>query len=288
MGDHYIPQFYLRGFTEAPEVDLVWVYRKGGEEPFKTSIRNIAQENQFYSPETEKYLANEIEWPASKIIQKIRGQRPITHEDKVTLSKYMVVMWKRVPRCKRWVTDKAPEIMAPVFDRFDNELAELGKQNPSKIDLVERRRKELRELRESKEDKFVSDMWLESIPPDKTPQSVNILSQMTWGFLTAGSGQYFITSDNPLFFFPEIGIGRKESEVSFPIAKNIALLATWRIDIGEGFFPARDRVVKEINQRTASISTKFLYGPYQEAWIQALANKGKFNLNRIDFKGHAT
>jgi hypothetical protein len=281
MGNHYLPQFYLKGFTESPNIKTIWVYRKGDEEPFKTSIRKIAQENKLYSPEMEQYLANEVEEPANKVIRKIREKRPLLYEEKVTLSKYMMTLWKRVPQRKIWAEEKAPEIMDSVFDRIDNELVELGKQKPSKIEIVEKRRNELRELRVNKNIDFIYNIWQENIPPDKTPQSVDVLSQMTWRFLVVGDEQYFITSDNPLFFFKWMGIGKKESEVTFPISKNIALWATWRIDLNEDYFAPRNQFVKEINRRTASIAAKFLFSPFREEWVQVYANKTKFKLNRV-------
>jgi len=171
--------------------------------------------------------------------------------------------------------------MNPVFERIEKELIEFGNQYPSKIGIVEKSRKELKESRDTKEDELIYEIWLENIPPDKTPQSVEVLSQMTWRFLIAPNGQYFITSDNPLFFFHWMGIGKKRSEVTFPITKDMALWATWRIDLAEGFFPALPRVLKEINRRTASISSTYLYSPRSEKWIQTLANKGTHMLHHI-------
>jgi len=281
MGDHYIPQFYLKGFAETPESELIWVYRKGEEDAFKTAIHNIAQENRFYSRSIERYLAEKVEWPATGVIQKIRDLNALTHEDKVTFSKYMMTLWKRVPQQKKWVNDKAPEIMNPVFERIEKELIEFGNQYPSKIGIVEKGRKELKELRVTKEDEFIYEIWLENIPPDKTPQSVEVLSQMTWRFLIAPNGQYFITSDNPLFFFHWMGIGKERSEVTFPITKDIVLWATWRIDIGEGFFPTNSQIVKEVNRRTASNLAQYLFSPRSDSWIRTLADKSKFKLNRI-------
>ena len=229
----------------------------------------------------EQYLANKVEGPANIVLRKIRALQTLKYEDKVVLSKYMMVLWKRVPQHKKWVNDKAPEIMNPVFERIEKDLIELGNQYPSKIGIVEKRRKELKELRDTKENEFIYDIWLDNIPPDKTPQSVEVLSQMTWRFLIAQDGQYFITSDNPLFFFRWMGIGKEKSEVTFPITKDIVLWATWRIDISEGFFPTRSQIVKEVNRRTASISSHYLYSPRSDSWIRTLVDKSKFRLNRI-------
>jgi len=281
MGNHYVPQYYLRGFSVAPMSDLIWVYRRGTEDVFKTAIHNIAQENNFYPDDMEKYLADEIEGPANAVLQKIQALKALTLEDKEVLSKYMMVLWKRVPEHKNWLKNKAPEIMNPVFERIDNELVELGKKYPEKMDLVERRRKELQELRTTKESDILHDIWLANMPADKTPQTLGVLSQMTWRFYTTREDEYFITSDNPLFFFRWMGIGKEQSEVTFPITQNIALWATWRIDIIEGYFPTLPQVAKEINRRTASIAHNYLYSPRSETWVGTLANKKTHRLNRI-------
>ena len=282
MGDHYIPKFYLKGFSDTTRTDFIWVFRNGYQ-PFITAIRKIAQEDDFYSREIEQLLANEVEEPANRVIQKIREQQSITQEDKLTLAKYMMVIWKRVPENKVRLKEKAPEIMNPVFERVGRELADLRKLHPEKSDIIEKRCRELQEIRNNKVEELIYDTWLQNIPPDKTPQSIDVLSQMTWRFMIADKEQYFITSDNPLFFFRWMGIGKEKSEVTFPITKSIALWATWRIDISEGFFPARSQMVKEVNRRTASISTQFLYSPYPADWIRLLANKPKseIRLNRI-------
>ena len=282
MGDHYIPKYYLRGFSDVTRKDFIWAYRNG-DSPFITSIRKIAQEDDFYSREIEEFLAYKVENPANMVIEKIRSQQNISQEDKLTLSKYMMVLWKRVPEAKTRLKEKAPEKFNEVFSRVRAELIELGKLHPDKSDIIEKRLRELDELSNNSVDALIYDTWLQTIPPEKTPQSIDALSQMTWRFMIAGDGYYFITSDNPLFFFRWMGIGKEKSEVSFPISKEIALWATWRIDIPEGYFPARSQFVKELNRRTASISTQFLYSPYPDEWIRVLANKSKdrIRLNRI-------
>jgi hypothetical protein len=281
MGNHYVPQYYLRGFSVEPASELIWVYRKGTSDIFKTAIHNIAQENNFYPEEMETYLANKIEGPANTVLQKVRDLELLTLNDKEILSKYMMVLWKRVPQHKNLLKEKAPEIMGPVFDRIDKELVELGEKYPTKKDLVEKHRKELQELRISKESDLLHDIWLANMPPDKAPRTLEVLSQMTWRFFTTGNDGYFITSDNPLFFFRWMGIGKEHSEVTFPITQNIALWTTWRIDLNEGYFSSRPQVIKEINRRTASIANEYLYSPRSETWISTLANKKAHRLNRI-------
>ena len=61
MGYHYIPRYYLKGFTEVDDSEFIWAYEKGTQNFFRTNIRNVAQETRFYSDETESYLTDAIE-----------------------------------------------------------------------------------------------------------------------------------------------------------------------------------------------------------------------------------
>jgi len=71
MGHHYIPQYYLKGFTSSDD-DMIWVYEKGGSLKYRANVKIIAQKPNYYSPEVERYLANNIEDPANSVIKKIR------------------------------------------------------------------------------------------------------------------------------------------------------------------------------------------------------------------------
>lgn len=282
MGDHYIPRFYLKGFEDPSRTDFIWVYFR--DKPLlHTSIKNIAQENNYYSREIEQRLANEVEEPANQVIRKIREKQDISQEEKLILAKYMIVMWKRVPERKAWIKDKTPEIMNPVFENVNRQLTQLKDKHPEKVDLFEEQIQELQNIKENNTEELIHNVWLDNILPDKTSESIETLRRMTWRFMLAGGEQYFITSDNPLFFFSWIGIGNEKSEVTFPISKSIALWATWRVDIGEGFYPIRRYALNEINRRTVSNITESLYSPYSAEWIKIIASKpkNKIKLNRM-------
>ena len=57
MGDHYVPRYYLKGFTK-DDGKRIWVYDKNERRSFATQVQSIANETAFYSPEVERYLAN--------------------------------------------------------------------------------------------------------------------------------------------------------------------------------------------------------------------------------------
>jgi hypothetical protein len=283
MGDHYIPKYYLKGFLTDPSSDLLFVYRKGDKTPFKSSINNIAHQNDFYSREIESYLANEIEDPANQVLKKVREQKIITSDEKHCLAKYLMVLWKRVPLQKDMIIEKMPEMMDSLISQYETEFIELGQYHPHKKDIVERRISELREFQEKNQNEdFSKEIWLGTLPIDKTTKPVDVFCKMTWRFLIPKNNElFFLTCDNPLFFFPRMGIGKRKSEVSFPINSRLALWATWRIDLQEGFYPCRSQIVKEINRRTIFRAKDFIYSAYEKNWIQTLVNKEKLNINLI-------
>ena len=78
-----------------------------------------------------------------------------------------------------------------------------------------------------------------------------------------------------------MGIGNPESEVTFPISSHIALWATWRFDLKEGYFPTNSQVVKELNRRTCSTATRFVFHSHMEDWVLPLLIKDRLQLNML-------
>ena len=64
---HYVPRFYLRGFTSEENQNKLFVYNKEEMVHFYTNIENIAQENLFYDP-TEEQLIEKLNKPTTLII----------------------------------------------------------------------------------------------------------------------------------------------------------------------------------------------------------------------------
>jgi len=135
MGDHYIPQYYLSGFASS-ENYMVWVYEKGGLLKFQSQVKNIAHETNYYSPEVERYLANEIEGPANSVIKKIRDRKQLTQSEKEILAIYMVVILKRVPQSKIRMKKTAPVVIQSLQQKWDKEISKLILENPSRTELL--------------------------------------------------------------------------------------------------------------------------------------------------------
>ncbi|MBU1208142.1 MAG: DUF4238 domain-containing protein [Proteobacteria bacterium] len=249
MGEHYIPKYYLRGFTQE-STDLICVYDKKEGGHFLTQIKNVANETGLYPPETEKYLANCIEGPANSVLNKIRQRKQITGTDKKILGEYMAVMWKRIPQAQQRLKDMAPKLSQEVFEDIQGTINILSAQTPSKAEFLKRREEEIRQILERYAKDPPKEIWLKTIRPDLTPGVVAAIQTMTWIFLTCDEKAAFLTCDNPVFYFTSIGIGKPESELSFPISSHIMLWATWRRDLPEGgYVRVSSQVIKEMTRR---------------------------------------
>lgn len=280
MGDHYIPQYYLRGFCRDFGREL-WVYDMQEARKFPTQVKSVANICGLYPPHLEKYLSEDIEHPANKVLDKIRNREHISPADKATLSRYMVVMWKRVPEGKNRLKERAPAITSEIREALFKELDAAILKNPSKEKIVRSRKAEIDEICNRFSQDIPDDIWHQVIPADRTPNAILAIATMTWRFFTFDEKPAFLTGDNPIFFFSHLGIGGGESELSFPISTNVLLWATRRFDLPEVYFPATPAIVKEMTRRIASITTRFVFHPEDEYWILPFLAKKRWKLNKI-------
>lgn len=280
MGDHYVPRYYLKGFSQN-DGKTIYVYDKSERRCFATQVKSIANETDFYSPEVEEYLASTIETPANEVLKKIRDRVAISSKEKQVLTAYIVCMMKRVPEGKERLKNLAPGTAAAVRQKIDILLNVAAAEQPDKREFIEKRRGEIGEIIDRYAKDPPKDVWLTNLPPEKSPRVLAALSSMTWRFLTFDAYPAFLSSDNPLFYFTSMGIGKPESEVTFPISSSIALWATWRPDLREGYFPTNSQVVKELNRRTCSMATRFIFHSQSEDWVLPLLTKGRWQLNML-------
>jgi len=279
VGHHYVPQYYLRGFCR--DGNHLWVFDKQDQHAFTTHVKNVASETAFYSEEVENLLAQSVEQPANQVLAAIRARKPVSPTEKRSLAAYINCLWKRVPQGKRRLRDSASSISQQLASEYDSQFEEAVREHPEDREHFEKIRARIQELLDRWSADPPEEAWLRNLAPGATPKSVAVLSQMTWRFLVFDSRPAFLTSDNPVFFFPHLGIGRPQSELTFPVSSNIVLWATWRSDLEEGYHPATENVVGKVNRRTASITTRFAFHADYEDWVLPLLNKPKRRLEPL-------
>jgi len=281
MGQHYIPQYYLKGFCYPQEPSYSYVYEKGKDTCFRAPIKTIANEKLRWPEEVETYLAEKIEAPANPILNKIRNHQQLTNEDKDILSSYMVVMLQRVDEGFKRKQELAPSIIEDTFNHLNKIILELIERHPEKKSNLEKSLADLQELKPKYEKEMPKELWYYGITPDTPLQVRFIMRDMTWNFFTTNKWHPFLTCDNPVFFFKYNGIGSPDSEITFPISSTVALWATWNRKIAEGYIPAREPLVREINRRTTDNATRWVYGSIKENWVVSLINKKHLKHKRI-------
>ena len=257
------------------------MYDKQEARRFPTQVKSIANICGLYPPALEKYLSEEIEGPANRVLEKVRNRETLTPTEKIVLSSYLAVMWKRIPSGKGRLKEQAPGIAASLRETLHRELDEAVKKDPSKEDLARRRRAEIDEILDRYSREPPEDIWHQVIPAERTPRMIMGIAAMTWRFFTFDEKPAFLTGDNPVFIFSHLGVGRAESELSFPISSHVTLWATRRVDLTEGYFPTTIAIVKEMNRRIASNTERYAFHQREEDWILPFLAKKEWRLNRI-------
>ena len=280
MGYHYVPQYYLKGFSTPS--GKIWVYDKKDKRKYATQVKNVANENRFWPPETEKYLAK-MEGQANPVIKKIRNRHPLTDKDKAILTGYMVTMMKRVPRGKERIKELAPSVMEEMSLKSAHKASEIIRLQPEKAPLVRKREAEIQEilkkLKFSKEP--LEKVWHDNIPPNRSPAVVAAIRAMIWRFLVFDEQPALLTCDNPFFYFTGIGLDKPESELSFPISSHIVLWATWKRDLPQDYLVVKEQTVKEMNRRTAHNATRYVFHCGDEKWVLPFVLKRSWFLHLI-------
>ncbi len=283
MGDHYLPQYYLRGFVESEDSEVIFRYEKGQGDYLRTGIKNVAHESKFYSDEVESYLANEIENRANPVLKKIRELRSVDAEEKRLLARYIVAMMKRVPHSKQEARRMLNDMIDPALDELASTFRQIAENEPDLKSAAEMRLLEIQQIREQKKIK-PEVIWHRTIAPETTPQVSWAVEAMTWQFFFTKSDA-FITSDNPVFFFKEIGIGNDSSELVFPVSTKVVLLGSWMTNSKAGFHRAKEQQVREFNKRIASSLTRYAFYCQGIQWVSKLINRKKFTLARVARNG---
>lgn len=280
MGDHYVPRFYLKGFTNG---EHLWVHDCLKEKSFKSTPKSVANENEMYGGELEQQLANQVEAPAIPAIEKIRAGEPLNTQDREALARYIINLWKRVPKGRDRVAARLPEVAESVRNNLHSALDALALAEPEEAEKVVVRRDAVDSIIDRYKETNPPGIWQASLVNGGTGLPEATLLGMDWHFLQSRNSE-FLTCDNPVFFFESEGMANPQAELTLPISSNVCL---WAHKLGAkrpDFNEARPAAIKAINRRTAYNASRFVFSSRQEAWILPFARKGtSHQLSRLSF-----
>jgi Protein of unknown function (DUF4238) len=281
MGHHYVPRKYLAGFCEPDSDKFLWLYDKQKDGFSRASTKQVAQERGYYSDEVEEELARTIELPANIVIEKLRQGQPIDGDDRNRLAVYIATMIKRVPDARQRATALIPTVLSEVVEGVKALVTRAASEGKISPELEARRMAEIASAQEKIQEETPAAVIDQIRTPRPAPAHVQAILEMTWRFISTSGPSYFLTSDNPAYFFSSFGLGQEQAELVMPIASDLALHACWTTTRHEGVVPVRQPLVKEINKRVASGATRFIFYRQQADWIRSIAHLRQQDLNRL-------
>jgi Protein of unknown function (DUF4238) len=158
--NHYIPQFYQRGFI-ADGSGLIWVYEKG-RQPRQKSVRKTGMELNLYAFVNQKKeldtqtVENELaklDSNGAGVIHKLEKGLLLSEEERWTLCRFVSVMWRRTVKHKNHAEQTATGMIKKFFEDHDDKwlydrLRERLRSETEAKALFDKQKAELEEIRE--------------------------------------------------------------------------------------------------------------------------------------------
>lgn len=280
MGKHYIPQEYLRGFAHPDRPDHIWMYDRQERSWSCPAIKKAAQQRGYYTEEAEQWLRAAIEDPAHSVLNRLRAGDGFSPDDRVPLAVYMAVLHTRVPKQHKKQMDAAPLMLPSTIERVRGELTDsLAEADPARLITL---LAEIDRLEAAYSHKLPDDFVRRLRTPRASHEVVEILLKMTWRLAPSRPPHRYLTTDAPLFFFEQYGVGTLRAEITFPISPELALFGSHQGPPGVTLMRRPlSPLVKEANRRLVSAAHRFIFSPTKTAWIERVASKASPHLTPI-------
>lgn len=215
---HYVPQHYLRGFSNLNKKEYyLYVYNKENIKVYPSNIRKICYENYFYDFNKFQLIENKLsllEYKFSKILRNIIANNDLNDlsiDDKEVLSKFIAIQELRTPEF-RIITEE-------IYREY---LCDLLKKNMPNIN-TENMKFFKPFLRNTHVDSMFSTFYTEIYN--------DILNEMSWKLCINNTDKPFWTSDNPCarynkleFENNDIKLKWEDSQLHFPLSDKLLLI----------------------------------------------------------------
>jgi hypothetical protein len=292
---HYVPEFYLAGFTRAgTRDDFLFVRDRIEEKGWRQRPRELACERDYYrvevegvAPDAVEKALGEFETQAADAIRRIREARElVAGEDFDTLLNFVAIQAARVPQFREMFERNKIH-----FTKFHLRMV-LG--HPEAFaHFAEERRREGRELPpDMTREKLIEFLEDESRYTVEIPREASIknmvemaehllpvLAARRWMLMVSEDEEAdFICSDRPVILIPTradgprfLGFGQTHTEVLMPLDRRTALVGHFGDGTGT---KGVDRIcVGLFNQRMVDYSERFIYSS-NEAFLVSVPRDG--------------
>lgn len=292
---HYLSQFYLRGFIDAKYAPKFWMFdKKNPDKVVDVSPADVAFQKWYYAFErtdgtinrdTYELMFQQMEDIIAPCVKQILQREHYNNEDRTYVAIFMSLSMLRVPyfrdNIKKNIESqlKAETLwLAKDKDRFEREMRALEKEKGESLgNLDDLRRKWLEGKYTIEVDAHRS---LEMLRHSLQPLAKEIFNHR-WHFLTAPTNRKFITGDNPLVYInPQnklleqdgIGLWTDGVEITFPLSKDIVIFATPK-NKDDRYVNINANKVDEINRRIILSAYRFIFAGKPSNAIARLVKK---------------
>lgn len=275
---HYIPQFYLKYFSQ--DQNNLWVFDRVKKEYRLQGTRKIASENKFYTytvkgkEENLEDLFGQIEGLAKPILDKLLNKEEITMQEKADFSMFLGALRVRIPDFKKW-TEESGEKMYKKFNKltFSNReyVEKMIKKSGKKVS--EQEIDELMDFAtdESRYDvKFPPGYWLGTMLR-LSLDIADIFIDSNWDLYHFDKKYALLTSDNPVVLVPPknydpfygFGLATVGTVKVIPLSSNVCLVTKELTKTPE--IVHKDSTEKDLsrwfNRIVATNSDRFVFSP---------------------------
>lgn len=270
---HFVPQAYLKGFSEVEGEAFIWVYdKREGRRPKRGSVREFAHSEYYYEQETqdgsrdldtlEKTFARTIDNELPLLIKNIKIEKlkwnELDDQDKGKLAYFIGLMLTRGPSFR----DGAEEMYLQIANIIVNNSPQTDKAiiealNSSAINLTVK-------------------PWVSLKPMlDLALQIAESTLSKNWLFYVAADNVPFITSDNPVVISGRgcIGPAHPLAELLIPLRKDLALVCTPRGLKHQQLFKQASAETKTFNRAIARAAHQRVFASIKSDGINRLVKK---------------
>jgi hypothetical protein len=212
---HFVPQFYLRGFTSRQAPGQIFVYDKDTGSSLATSVKNAAVKRDYYrlngviegdhSPYVLEDAFSQNESKSKHILEKLISRDSLTNDERAEWAVFMALLHLRGPAARMmaaeaiaYASKTAMDFILAKRDRFEKALDQMratGMSAASQVSYAQA-------LEFHRGKRYTLEISEESTLMSLTAgnQMAEAFYDMKWTVVRCAVGHQFITSDNPVMY----------------------------------------------------------------------------------------
>lgn len=275
MGNHYIPQEYLRGFSN--DRKIIWRYDKAKNNIDTADIESVLQKKNLYTEELENSMTRALENPANAVMRSIQKREKICTQDRKRLANYIFLTLIRGPLGKRQTKSMIPGAANHVEQKLLHELNENLISGIIGSTEFEERKKLYKEIIEQQANEKQVEIWHKVIHPEKEWRAPrDLLQSMGWTIYNFEKDTQIFTSDYPLTYNKNgFGFGDRNVKLQFPISSSTLLQMDWDSIGSLRYKRGSKKLAEAFNRNLVKSANRLVIFKNKEAWMEKFFNKNK-------------